>query len=111
MRSGPRQELVRRSLLLGAKELLGAYFSGDSRVCEAGGEYSAGAGAAGSRFRLSLKALMFPGWRSCRALLRPAQDALEPRQSCIAALVDEGQVGPVRYFAIVGKRDGSRGLI
>ena len=47
---------------------------------------------------------MFPGWRSCRALLGPAQDALEPRQSCIAAWVDEGQVGPVR-----GKRDGSRG--
>jgi hypothetical protein len=39
--------LVRRSLLLGAKELLGVYFSGDSRVCEAAGEYSAGAGPPG----------------------------------------------------------------
>jgi hypothetical protein len=37
-------ELVRRYLLLGAKDLLGAYFSDDSRVCEAAGEYSAGAG-------------------------------------------------------------------
>ena len=88
-------ELVRRYLLLGAKDLLGVYFSGDSRVCEAAASIPR---ERGSRVpsRFSLKALMFPGWRSCRALLGPAQDALEPRQSCIAAWVDEGQAGPAR---------------